>query len=70
MISQQDSEIPVVTFDSGSDYQGVAADVSTDNVAAGTEAAQRLAEEMGDSGEAVLFIQDSKSQAALQREKR
>lgn len=64
-----DSEIPVVTFDSGSDYQGVAADVSTDNVAAGTEAAQRLAEEMGDSGEAVLFIQDSKSQAALQREK-
>lgn len=45
-----DSEIPVVTFDSGSDYQGVAADVSTDNVAAGTEAAQRLAEEMGDSG--------------------
>ena len=64
-----DSEIPIVTFDSGSDYQGVAADVSTDNVAAGKEAAQRLAEEMGDSGEAVLFIQDSKSQAALQREK-
>ena len=60
-----DSEIPIVTFDSGSDYQGVAADVSTDNVAAGKEAAQRLAEEMGDSGEAVLFIQDSKSQAAL-----
>ncbi len=64
-----DSEIPIVTFDSGSDYQGVAGDVSTDNVAAGKEAAQRLAEEMGDSGEAVLFIQDSKSQAALQREK-
>ena len=64
-----DSEIPVVTFDSGSDYQGVAADVSTDNVAAGTEAAQKLAEEMGDSGEVALFIQDSKSQAALQREK-
>ena len=64
-----DSEIPVVTFDSGSDYQGVAADVSTDNVAAGTEAAQKLAQEMGGSGEAVLFIQDSKSQAALQREK-
>ncbi len=42
-----DSEIPVVTFDSGSDYQGVAADNSTDNVAAGTEASQRLAEEIG-----------------------
>lgn len=52
-----DSEIPIVTFDSGSDYQGVAADVSTDNVAAGKEAAQRLAEEMGDSGEAGAVIQ-------------
>lgn len=64
-----DSEIPVVTFDSGSDYQGVAADVSTDNEAAGKEAAEKLAEAMGDTGEIALFIQDSKSQAALAREK-
>lgn len=64
-----DSEIPVVTFDSGSDYQGVAADVSTDNEAAGKEAAEKLAEAMGDAGEIALFIQDSKSQAALAREK-
>lgn len=64
-----DSEIPVVTFDSGSDYQGVAADVSTDNEAAGKEAAEKLAEAMGDIGEIALFIQDSKSQAALAREK-
>ena len=64
-----DSEIPVVTFDSGSDYQGVAADVSTDNEAAGKEVAEKLAEAMGDTGEIALFIQDSKSQAALAREK-
>lgn len=64
-----DSEIPVVTFDSGSDYQGVAADVSTDNEVAGKEAAGKLAEAMGDTGEVALFIQDSKSQAALAREK-
>ena len=64
-----DSEIPIVTFDSGSDYQGVAADVSTDNAAAGKEAAQKLAEAMGDTGEVALFIQDGKSQAALAREK-
>ena len=69
LLDEELDRYPIVTFDSGSDYQGVAADVSTDNVAAGKEAAQRLAEEMGDSGEAVLFIQDSKSQAALQREK-
>lgn len=64
-----DSEIPIVTFDSGSDYQGVAANVSTDNAAAGKEAAENLATSMGDAGEAILFIQDSKSQAALSREK-
>ncbi|MDY2813024.1 MAG: substrate-binding domain-containing protein [Dorea sp.] len=64
-----DSEIPVVAFDSGSDYQGVMATVSTDNEAAAKEAAVKLAEEIGDEGEIILFVQDSKSKAALLREK-
>ncbi len=64
-----DSEIPIVTFDSGSDYQGVAADVSTDNVAAGKEAAQRLAEEMGRQRRSGAVDSGFQSQAALQREK-
>ena len=64
-----DSEIPIVAYDSGSDYQGVMATVSTDNEAAAKEAAVKLAEEIGDEGEIVLFVQDSKSKAALLREK-
>lgn len=63
-----DNDIPIVAFDSGSDYQGVMATVSTDNEAAAREAATKLAEAVGDEGEVVLFVQDSKSMAALARE--
>lgn len=52
---------PIVTFDSSSDYPGISAFVSTDNSASATEAANRLAEAMGKSGEVMLFMQDSKS---------
>lgn len=38
---------PIVTFDSSSDYPGISAFVSTDNSASATEAANRLAEAMG-----------------------
>ena len=64
-----DNDIPIVAFDSGSDYQGVMATVSTDNEAAAREAAVKLAEAVGDEGEVVLFVQDSKSMAALARER-
>ena len=46
---------PIVTFDSSSDYPGISAFVSTDNSASATEAANRLAEAMGKSGEVMLF---------------
>ena len=59
---------PIVTFDSSSDYPGISAFVSTDNSASATEAANRLAEAMGKSGEVMLFMQDSKSQVAQTRE--
>ena len=59
---------PIVTFDSSSDYPGISAFVSTDNSASATEAANRLAEAMGESGEVMLFMQDSKSQVAQTRE--
>ena len=48
---------PIVTFDSSSDYPGISAFVSTDNSASATEAANRLAEAMGESGEVMLFMQ-------------
>lgn len=63
-----ESGIPVVAYDSGSDYQGLMATVSTDNDASAREAAARLAEEMKEEGEVVLFVQDEKSKAAQIRE--
>jgi len=55
-----DSGIPVVAFDSGSDYQGLMATVSTDNTESASVAADRLAEQMSASGEVVIFAHDSK----------
>ena len=62
------NETPIVTFDSSSDYPGISAFVSTDNSASAKEAADRLAEAMGDAGEVMIFMQDSKSQVAQTRE--
>lgn len=63
-----ESDIPVVAFDSGSDYQGLMATVETDNQAAAREAAERMAGLVKDSGEIILFIHDSKSESAMSRE--
>ena len=63
-----ESDIPVVAFDSGSDYQGLMASVSTDNKASAREAAQRLAGLMDEKGEVILFVHDSKSESAMDRE--
>ena len=63
-----ESGIPVVAYDSGSDYQGLMATVSTDNDASAREAAARLAEEMKEEGEVVIFAQDTKSKTAQIRE--
>ena len=46
---------PIVTFDSSSDYPGISAFVSTDNSASATEAANRLTEAMGESGESCFY---------------
>lgn len=63
-----ESDIPIVAFDSGSDYQGLMAVVSTNNREAAREAAQRLAESVDEKGEVFLFIHDSKSESAMSRE--
>ena len=62
-----ESDIPVVAFDSGSDYQGLMATVATDNPTAAAYAADQMAELTGGSGQIAVFAQDSKSQSALQR---
>ena len=63
-----ENDIPVVAYDSGSAYQGLMATVSTDNAAAAREAATKLAKLIGDSGEIILFVNDSKSKTSVDRE--
>lgn len=62
-----ESDIPVVVYDSGTDYEGVMSTVATDNSAAATEVTDKMAEDMEQSGEVIIFAHDSKSMAALSR---
>ena len=59
--------IPIITFDSGSDYQNVGSHISTDNLAATKTAAAQLAYSIEESGEIAVFVQDSISMTAKQR---
>lgn len=63
-----EGDIPVVAFDSGSDYQGLMATVATDNDKSARAAADKLAEAVGDAGEIIIFANDSKSKASKERE--
>lgn len=60
--------ISIVTFDTTSNYQDVMARIETDNVEAAVEAAAGLARAMGEMGEVVLLIDDSKAATAKERE--
>lgn len=62
------NSIPIVEFDSASDYQGVMALVSTNNEEAGMTAADKMAGILNEQGEVLLFIQDNISGSAKQRE--
>lgn len=59
--------IPIVTFDSGNDYQQIASHVSTDNLEATQTAAKNFAEIIGQEGEIIVFSQDSISTTATTR---
>ncbi len=61
-------DIPIVAFDSGSDYPGLNATVSTDNKETSVMAADKLAELMNSNGEILIFVHDSKSQTGIDRE--
>lgn len=63
-----ENNIPVVAFDSGSEYKGLMAMVSTDNQKASREAAQHMAESLNEEGEIVVVAHDSKSETAIVRE--
>lgn len=59
--------IPIITFDSGSDYQNVGSHISTNNLAATKTAATQLAYAIEETGEIAVFVQDSISMTAKQR---
>ncbi len=64
-----DNGIPIVTFDSGTEYADIAAHVSTNNIEAAQTAATQLAGLMENTGEVAVIVQDSISMTAKDREK-
>lgn len=59
--------IPIVTFDSGSEYQHIASHISTDNLDAASNVASKMANSLTSGGEVAIFVQDSHSMTAKQR---
>lgn len=64
----RENSIPIVMFDSGSEYKDVAATCSTNNKAAAETAAVKLATAIEEVGEVAVFVQDSSSMTATRRE--
>lgn len=64
-----DNGIPIVTFDSGTEYADIAAHISTNNMEAAQTAAIKIASLMEESGEVAIFLPDSRSTTAKEREK-
>jgi len=62
-----ENNIPIVAFDSGSDHHGIVSMCSTNNIEAAGTAAKKIGTEIG-SGEVALFIHDSRSTSAKERE--
>lgn len=63
-----ENSIPIVAFDSGTNYQNIVCMIDTDNVEAAKTAATKLCSNIGDSGEVAVFVHDSKSTSAKERE--
>ncbi len=62
-----ENSIPIITVDSGSEYQRVATHISTDNIKAASTAASKLAYSINEAGEVAIFVQDSTSMTASER---
>lgn len=60
--------IPIVAFDSGSNYQGIQALSSTNNDEVGRVAARKLGDLLGGSGKVAVFVHDTASTSGQQRE--
>lgn len=63
----QAEEIPVIAFDSGVDSDIPAATAATDNLAAASLAADKMAELIGGSGKVALVVHDQTSRTGIDR---
>lgn len=63
-----ENDIPIVAFDSGTDYQNIVSMIDTDNREAAQTAANRLCDSIEDKGEILLFVHDTSSTSAKERE--
>lgn len=63
-----ENNIPIVAFDSGVDYQNIVSMIDTNNLEASATAARKLCDSIEDEGEIALFVHDSKSTSAKERE--
>ncbi|MCI9272030.1 MAG: substrate-binding domain-containing protein [Dorea sp.] len=59
--------IPIITFDSVSSYQGIMANISTDNKKASSEAAAHMAEELEEEGRVLILAHDSRAITCRER---
>lgn len=59
--------IPIITYDSVSNYQGIMANIATDNEKASAEAAVHMAEELSEKGKVLILGHDSRSLTCIQR---
>lgn len=59
--------IPIIAFDSGSDFKDIQAMCSTDNQAIGKLAAEKLSSYIDDQGEVAVFVHDKESTNGKQR---
>lgn len=60
--------IPIVAFDSGSNYHGIQALSATNNEEVGRVAARKLGDLVGGSGKVAVFVHDTASTSGQQRE--
>lgn len=63
-----ENNIPIVAFDSGVDYQNIVSMIDTNNLEASATAARKLCDSIEDEGKIALFVHDSKSTSAKERE--
>lgn len=63
-----ENDLPIVAVESGAEYPGIVATVGTDNVAAGREAARAMADATGEKGQILIFMEDGRSLATLNKE--